>query len=214
MANRKNIVTDVAAASAEWVDMAIRDLHRHVMNLMGVNGLTFDQDGVNTLAEMLSVSLEEINNIFMGRPVSLNTFAAIMIGSGNALEIKPINVPSRTNRMPQMPMGDMPMGGRMPQMPMGDMPMGGRMPQMPMGNSRQERQKELPKMSQKMPSRDSRGRFVKSTNTVSTVANQKRRQDLINTILMRGWGDEIDVYNSTLSELEQFFLSKCQPANQ
>lgn len=80
--NRNNLLQ----AASEWTRCAKNDIRRQIKSFIDGNGTTPEE-----FAEAVGISEGEIYNILEGTcDVSINTFAKLLIATGNALEIKPI----------------------------------------------------------------------------------------------------------------------------
>ena len=208
---------ELLAMAAEWVTMAKNDMRRQIVAFMENVGTSEAE-----LAHALGVSDAELSQILHGNgEITLTTFAKILIATDNVLEIKPMaatqfggydNIPRPQRGQHQMGGRPMPQQRPMPSMngrqrpPMG-MPMGGMMPPPMMGENGE--MLPPPMFGDAMPPRfggmpGMANRMPKPQPSVAKVP----RILLTDTIIDNGWDSEIDLMNSTTSELMAFLSAK------
>lgn len=98
--------------ASEWTRIAKNDIRNKVNEFMRENDAT-----PRELAYVLAISEGELEQILNGNcEISLSTFAKLLIATGNALEIKPIEETPIGNyeNIPDEPMPPIPPFGRMP----------------------------------------------------------------------------------------------------
>lgn len=211
----------------QWMGHAMNDLREQLIAFIEQNGT----DEVE-LANALTVPTEEIERILNGDgDIALSTFAKLLIGTENVIEIKPAAVlkqqgfvPPR-GRMPMQPMGE----GRMPRRPMmGGMPMPPMgesypMPPMPMGGEMPQRFGGMPGMNKKaakapsIPNRLPNGRFAPKNAPKGGMQrvrledldfDELGRNELCNIITQNHWDSEIDLNTTRRGELIDFLAFK------
>lgn len=175
-----NIVNDVRNRMKSDVRKQLNDFFRK----SGVS--------VDSFSNTINVPREEIRSILGGNVnISLDTFVKIMVGTGNALEIKPI--------IPKLPKNTMPHGnGRMPFPPFGPHPSlnRGKMPRMPW--ERIEEEVERPRPWQEMH----------DAVEPRLDLHSKTREQLVQDVIDMGLENEIDLRRATRSALINFLSSQ------
>lgn len=205
--------------AAQWMGHAMNDLREQLISFI-------EQNGTNEveLANALTVPVEEIESILNGGgDIALSTFAKLLIGTENVIEIKPASVmkqhgfPPR-GRMPMPPMGE----GRMPRRPMGMPmpPMGEGFPMPPMGEEMPTRFGGMPGVSKKVsnkPNRLPNGRFAPKNMPKSGMQrvrledlelDELGRNELCDIIAQNHWDSEIDLNSARRGELIDFLSYK------
>lgn len=215
--------------ASEWVRIAKNDIRNKVMEFMRE---------VNTnpreLAYALAISEGELEQILNGNgEMLMETFAKILIATGNVLEIKPIeetpignyeNTPNESRK----PRANIFEQQRQPRNvpPRFTRPLNEEFDHMPppppdfeefrkMMDERLGRT-EAPKPHQKQP-RDARGRFASTATTCTQRAVEEQpttpfdnmtRDELADVIVEKLWDSEIDLANASKKELVDFLVEK------
>ena len=179
-----NIVNDVRNRMKSDVRKQLNDFFRK----SGVS--------VDSFSNTINVPREEIRSILGGNVnISLDTFVKIMVGTGNALEIKPIvsNLPRNT-----MPRGN----GRMPFPPFGPHPSlnRGKMPRMPWEQIEEEVERPRPWQN---PVEEMHDEVEPRLDLHS-----KTREQLVQDVIDMGLENEIDLRRATRSALINFLSSQ------
>ena len=178
-----NIVNDVRNRMKSDVRKQLNDFFRK----SGVS--------VDSFSNTINVPREEIRSILGGNVnISLDTFVKIMVGTGNALEIKPI--------IPKLPKNTTPHGhGRMPFPPFGPHPSlkRGEMPRMPWERI-EEVERPRPWQNQVEEMRDE----VEPRLDL----HSKTREQLVQDVIDMGLENEIDLRRATRSALINFLSSQ------
>jgi len=219
----KNILKKLAS---DWVVMAQEDIKGKIMSLLRETSAT-----VSDLAECLDVQEVELHRIISNRGVadlSLNTFAKLLIASGNVLEIRPVTeIPPCCHGMQQM--------NDIPQAPQSDEPhrrnMGGMRTDVPPMRSQHgiddiideefeamfgRRRQETPHPREQMRAPVERERREENP---TPQPQQERRQpenpfeaksraELVDIVRQHLWDTEIDCANAHKNELVAFLSEK------
>lgn len=175
----------------EWLNVARTDLQRKMSEFIRSVGASQDE-----IAEMLAISDYEMQNILNGNAnISLDTFAKLLIATGNAIEIKPVEkTPLNGKKRKAQPQSRqiMPIPGMMPLPPF---MRGGRM--MPPPNFDGMTEFPMPEPSQL------RGEAMQRP-TMPHRKIQVSRKELIDAVMKNGLDGEIDLMNSTSDEIAHF----------
>lgn len=198
--------------ASDWVRVAKNDIRKKVLDFMRE-----EYASERDLAYALTISEAELAQIIQGNgEITLSTFAKLLIATGHALEIKPIeetpigcyeNIPEE---MPPIPHQRPNMFGR---------PTPTRRPHIPMDFESQTETQDLNEEEEfDMPQpRDSRGRFMsprrrmvephEEPQNLSPFARMNRDK-LVDIIREKLWDSEIDTDSATTSELVLFLEEK------
>lgn len=193
---------ELEAAASQWMGFAMNDLRNQLISFIEEHGTNEEE-----LADALTVPVEEIDTILNGDgEIALSTFAKLLIGTDNVIEIKPAALMKQQGfrpprgRMQMPPMGEnrfqrRPMGEnrfqRRPndnptQMPPMDEefpipPMGEGFPMPPMGEDVENRFGGMPGMKKKMknmPNRLPNGRFAPKNKPQCGTMQRVRLDDI------------------------------------
>lgn len=178
----------------EWLGVARNDLQRKMTEFIENVGASNEE-----IAHILAISNAELQNILNGNVnISLDTFAKLLIATGNAIEIKPIaKTPLKSHRRSPSDSAAtrqrMPMPGAMPIPPF--MRNGRMMPPPnfngnPFGEACERTAQEEPKIP------------------LGVRKIRVSRRELVDAIIENGFDGEIDVVNSTSDELARFLQRK------
>lgn len=209
--------------AAQWMGHAMNDLREQLISFI-------EQNGTNEveLANALTVPVEEIESILNGGgDIALSTFAKLLIGTENVIEIKPAAVMKQQGFPPR---GHMPMGeGRMARRPMGmpkgypmpPMPFGEGFPMPPMGEEMTQRFGGMPgmkKQKQAVPNRLPNGRFapknapqrggMQRVKLEDLELDELGRNELCDIIAQNHWDSEIDLNTTRRGDLIDFLTYK------
>lgn len=206
--NKRQLVSEARM----WMAIAANDLRSKVESFVEEVGTSAEE-----LADALSVDVDEVEKMLEGNidDLKLDTFAKLLIGTNNIIEIKPLN------EMPNMP--NMPNFGGMPHMPIGRF--GQPIPNFGQQRApRNVRPQEMPTMEgepspfatrkpkKTTPNRLPNGRFApKATKRVrldEMTLDTLTRQNLIDIINQNRWGGEIDIDELRRSDLIDFINHK------
>lgn len=180
----------------QWMKHAMTDLRRQLVNFIEQNG-TDDAE----LAYALTVPTEEIQNILNGSgSVELSTFAKVLIGTDNAVIIKPLTQIKQKGLTPPC--------GRM------------ETHTTPFGNTNEQETEEVINKVRKpksMPNRLPNGRFAPKNHVSSCVKrvrledldlDELGREELCDIIVQNHWNSEINLDTSRRSELIDYLQLK------
>lgn len=211
------------ARASEWTRVAKNDIRTKINDFMRENDVT-----PRELAYLLAISDGELQQILNGNgELTLSTFVKILIASGHAVEIKPIEE-TPIGSYDNIPQGPMPPLPNMRHNPFGE-PTMSRHPifDRPMTNRRQVN--ERPRMDEPtyrsrtfgdippraameledrfgsiMPPRIPRPERPTPQSPFDTMSREK----MIDIIRKRLWDSEIDVYRVPTKELAEFLKDK------
>lgn len=186
---------ELVKCANEWLGVARNDLRRKMTEFIENVGASN-----NEIAHILAISNSELQNILNGNVnISLDTFAKLLIATGNAIEIKPISqTPLKSHRRSPSASANtrqrMPMPGAMPMPPFmrnGGMPIPPphEFGQMPMGE--EQNQDEMTPIA-----------------PLGVRKIRVSRRELVDAIIENSLDDEIDLVNSTTDELARFLQHK------
>ena len=211
--------------ASEWVRLAKNDIRNKVIDFMREVDASQRE-----LAYVLAISEGELNQIIEGNgEITLSTFAKLLIATGNALEIKPIedtpigdynNIPTDCEMRRQMPRPNIferqrpPHSNSTPPTNHFGRPSFSRPIEEDVDEDYEFDSDEAPTEERyNMPPRDEHGRFMRrnqryETNSPISPFDTMTTDELVKIIKERLWDSEINLNTATKSQLVSFLKEK------